>query len=45
MSLCVSVAMSQTVDQEDSAQEQRHVEKELERLRKHHDDLRTKSAR
>jgi coiled-coil domain-containing protein 151 len=33
------------VDQEDSAQEQRHVERELERMRKLHDDLRTKSAR
>jgi hypothetical protein len=35
----------QTVDQEDSAQEQKHVERELERMRKHHDELRIKSAR
>lgn len=37
--------LQRTVDQEDSAQEQKHVEKELERMRKHHDDLRIKSSR
>lgn len=37
--------MQRTVDQEDSAQEQKHVERELERMRKHHDELRIKSAR
>lgn len=37
--------LQRTVDQEDSAQEQRHVEKELEKMRKVHDGLRVKSAR
>lgn len=37
--------MQRNVDQDDSAQEQRHVEKELERMRKYHDDLRIKSTR
>ena len=37
--------MVQSVDTDDQAQEQRHVEKELERMRKSHDDLKTKSSR
>eukprot|EP00602_Paraphysomonas_sp_CaronLab_P006914 CAMPEP_0185023284 /NCGR_PEP_ID=MMETSP1103-20130426/5967_1 /TAXON_ID=36769 /ORGANISM="Paraphysomonas bandaiensis, Strain Caron Lab Isolate" /LENGTH=557 /DNA_ID=CAMNT_0027555799 /DNA_START=24 /DNA_END=1697 /DNA_ORIENTATION=+ len=37
--------LQRTVDSEDKAQEQKHVEKELERMRKAHDDYKLKSGR